>query len=132
MNPPPVLDIVGLFVFIAAILFSHEVAAVVGPYMVIVIAATIGGSFALARRDKTTRTAAVWFFGRVVGLAVLLTVGLAAAANAYRPDLSPRVLVAPIALLVGFIGDDWPKLLGKVVRVIYGALDLVRGKGGNP
>ncbi|OUL98536.1 hypothetical protein [Variovorax sp. JS1663] len=131
MNQPPVVDIVGLFVFIAAILFSHEVAAVVGPYMVIVIASTIGASFALARRDRTTRTAAIWFFTRVVGLAVLLTVGFAAIASAYRPDLSPRVTVAPIALMVGFIGDDWPKLLSKCMRVIYGALDLVRGKGGS-
>jgi len=130
MNQPPVVDIVGLFVFIAAAMFSHEVAAIVGPYMVIIIASTSGASFALARRDKTTRTAAVWYFTRVVGLAVLLTVGFAAVANAYRPDLTPRVLVAPIALLIGFVGDDWPKLLGKVVRAIFSAIDLVRGKGG--
>lgn len=130
MNQPPVVDIVGLFVFIAAILFSHEVAAVVGPYLVIVIAATIGASFAVARREKSTRASALFFFARVVGLAVLLTVGSAVVVNAYRPDLSPRVLVAPIALLIGFIGDSWPVLLGKVVKVMYGALDLFR-KGGS-
>jgi hypothetical protein len=130
MNQPPVLDIVGLFVFIAAILFSPDVAGVIGPYMVIMIASAIGASFALARRDKSTRTAALWFFSRVVGLAVLLTVGFAAVANAYRPDLSPRVLLAPIALLIGFIADDWPKLLSKCVQVLYRALDLFRGKDG--
>ena len=126
----PVVDIVGLFVFIAAIFFSADVAAVAGPYLVIVIAAAIGGSFAVARRDKTTRASAVFFFARVVGLAVLLTVGVAASVSAYRPDLTPRVVIAPIALLIGFIGDDWGMLLGKITRVIYGALDLVRGKGG--
>lgn len=125
----PVVDIVGLFVFIAAILFSNDVAAVVGPYLVITIAATIGASFAVARRERSTRISALFFFARVVGLAILLTVGFAAVASAYRPDLSPRVLVAPISLLIGFVGDDWPKLLGRVMKVVYGALDLFR-KGG--
>jgi hypothetical protein len=132
MNQPPVVDIVGLFVFIAAILFSSEVAAVVGPYLVIVIAATIGASFAVARRERSTRASALFFFVRVVGLAVLLTVGFAAVASAYRPDLSPRVLVAPIALLIGFIGDEWGSVLGKAVRILYSAMDLFRGKGGTP
>lgn len=125
------VDIVGLFVFAATILFSHEVAAVVGPYLVIMIAATVGGSFAVVRREKSTRLSALLFFARVVGLAVLLTVGFAAVVTAFRPDLSPRVLVAPIALVIGFIGDEWPKLLSRVVRVIYGAMDLFR-KGGTP
>ena len=128
MNQQPVLDIVGLFVFIAALIFSSEVAAVVGPYMVIVVAATLGASFKVARREKTTRTSAVLFFLRVVGMAVILTVALALVLNSYRPDLSPRVTVAPIALLIGFI--DWPWALSKIVRGMFAALDLARGKGG--
>lgn len=131
MSQQSITDIVGLCIFLAALLFSNEAAAVLGPYMVIVIASSIGASFALSRREKTTRAAALWFFTRVNGLAVLLTVGLAAAASTYQPGLHERVLLAPIALLVGFIGDDWPRLLSKVVRVLYGALDLVRGKGGS-
>jgi hypothetical protein len=126
------MDIVGLLVFVAALVFSPDVAGVVGPYLVIVIASAVGASFAVARRDKSTRLSAVFFFSRVVGLAVLLTVGLAAMVNAYRPDLTPRLVIAPIALLVGFVGDDWPKFLSKIVGVFYSALDLVRGKGGAP
>lgn len=128
MNQPPIADIVGLAVFIAALLFSSEVAAVVGPYMVIVVAATLGASFKVARRDKSTRTSAVLFFLRVVGMAVVLTVGIAVALNAYRPDLSPRVTVAPIALLIGYI--DWPWALTKIVKAIFASIDLARGKGG--
>lgn len=127
MNQQPLADIVALAVLIAAAVFSHAVAEVVGPYLVIVVASAIGASFALARREKSTRGRALWFFTRVVGLAVLLTVGLAAAASAYRPDLSPRVLLAPIALLIGFIGDGWPRLLAKLVQMLYGLLDLARG-----
>jgi len=128
MNQQPVLDIVGLFVFIAALIFSSEVASVVGPYMVIVVGATLGASFKVARREKTTRTSAVLFFLRVVGMAVFLTVVLALILNSYRPDLSPRVTVAPIAILIGFI--DWPWALTKIIRGMFAALDLARGKGG--
>ena len=129
MSQQPIADIFGVAVLIAALLFSSEVAAVVGPYMVIVVAATLGASFKVARREKTTRTSAVLFFLRVVGMAVLFTSGLAAALNAYRPELSPRVTVAPIALLIGFV--DWPWALGKVVELGFAALQRIfGGKGG--
>lgn len=123
-QPPVIVDIVSLFVFIAAILFSNDVAAVLGPYLVIIIAATIGASFKVARKEKTSRTEALFFFSRVVGLAVILTAGFAWAANLYRPDIPVRVLIAPIALMIGYV--DWPHLLTKVVGLIYGALDLLR------
>ena len=128
MPEKTITDIVGLFVFLAALIFSREVAGVVGPYLVIMIASSIGASFALARREKTARTSAVWFFFRQVGLAVLLTGTCAALVNTYRPDLLPRVTIAPIALLIGFA--DWPWVLGKVQRFVIGSLDLLRGKGG--
>lgn len=130
MNQQPLADIVALAVIIAAAVFSRAVAEVVGPYLVIVVASAIGASFALARREKSTRGRALWFFTRVVGLAVLLTVGAAAAVSAVRPDLAPRTLLAPIALLIGFIGDGWPRLLARAVQMLYGLLDLARGQGG--
>lgn len=130
MNQQPLADIVALAILIAAAVFSRAVAEVVGPYLVIVVASAIGASFALARREKSTRGRALWFFTRVVGLAVLLTVGAAAAVSAVRPDLAPRTLLAPIALLIGFIGDGWPRLLARTVQMLYGLLDLARGQGG--
>ncbi|RYF70864.1 MAG: hypothetical protein EOO22_13565 [Comamonadaceae bacterium] len=107
-------------------MFSAEVANVVGPYMAIVIASAIGASFALRRREKASRLSALWFFGRVVGLAVVLTVALAFAASWKWPGLHERVLLAPIALMVGFIGDDWPALLSKIMRGIFSVVDLMR------
>ena len=126
----PIPDVIGLFVFLATLLFSQEVAAVVGPYMVIVIAASIGGSFALARREpEESRLHAVWFFFRVVGLAVLMTAGIAYAVSVWHPEFSPRLTVAPIALVLGYI--EWPTLLAKIVRGVFAAIDLTRDKG-NP
>lgn len=127
MTQQPVADVVGLFTLIAAVAFSNEVAAVVGPYMVIVIASAIGASFALARRQKSTRGAALFFFLRVVGLAVVLTVGAATMASSYRPDLQERLLLAPIALVVGFIGDGWPVVLRKALSLFWAAVDTARG-----
>lgn len=131
MNQPSITDVVGLFVLIAAALFSSEVAAVVGPYMVIVVASSIGASFALARRDKSTRTSAVLFFARVCGLAVLITAAASAGVAAYHPNLSERVLIAPLAFLIGLAGDNWPEIAFWAGRKVNALVDvLIKLKGG--
>jgi hypothetical protein len=92
----------------------------------------VGASFATKRREKTTRLGALFYFLRVAGLAVLVTVSIASAASSYYDNLTERVLITPVALIVGAVGDDWPKLLQKIVRVFFSAIDLARGKGGTP
>ena len=125
------IDIVSVCVLIATAIFAPDVAIIVGPYIVIVLASTIGASFALARRERSTRVSAALFFLRISGLAVVLTVGLATWANSYRPDLHERLLLAPIALAMGFVGDDWMFVLRWVLRR-YGALiDLLAKIKGN-
>jgi len=129
-----VTDIVGLFVFIAALMFSADVAQVVGPYMVIITASAIGASFSLKRRDKTTRTSAIWFFARVCGLAALLTVGISTLVAGYYASLSERALLAPVAFILGLIGDDYPALALWVGRKINAWIDAVirfRSGGGH-
>jgi len=123
-----VLDAVGFGIFIASWVYAPSVAAVVGPYIVIVLASVIGASFALKRREKTTRLVAIWYFLRVAGLAVLITVSLAGIVSSYYSSLTERVLITPVALMIGAIGDDWPKLLRAIVRFIFRAVDLARGK----
>ena len=130
VNSPPVTDIVALCVVVAATLFSNEAAEIIGPYVVIIVASTIGASFSLARRDKDARTGAIWFFARLVGLAILLTVGLAAWASKRWPATNERILLAPIALVIGFIGPDWPRLLRRFVKFVFAAIDLLRDRGG--
>lgn len=119
MSQQPLADIVGVFIFIAALLFSADVANLIGPYMVILIASTVGASFALGRRDKTTRGAAIFFFVRLNFLAMLFTVAIAALINTARPDMPSRYLVAPIALLIGFAGDDWPSILRRISEMFW-------------
>ena len=133
MNTQPlsITDIVGLCVFIATLLFSVEVAQVVGPYLVIIAASAIGASFSLKRREKSTRTSAIFFFVRVCGLAALLTVGVSTMVAGYHPSLSERVLIAPVAFIVGFVGDDWPAIAWWAIAKISAFVDvLIKLKGG--
>ena len=110
MNQPSILDVVGAAVFVLAYIFSREVASVVGPYIVIVAASAIGSSFALVRREKTTRLAAFGYFSRVAGLAIILTVIAATWISSYNESLTIRALIAPVAFMIGFVGDDLPVL----------------------
>jgi len=107
MNQGSITDVIGLFVLISTAIFSAEVSAVIGPYVAIFVTAAIGASFSLARRDKTTRVSALWFFLRVCGLAVVVAGGAAAILAKFNPVLSERALLEPVAFAIGLVGDDW-------------------------
>lgn len=131
MTTSSLTDAVGLSIVIAAAAFSPEVAVVVGPYVLIAAASVIGASFALARRPPSSRWGAALFFGRVVGLATLLTVFVSVWLSGRYPDFSERALLAPVALLIGFV--DWPSLLGAAVKgifaVVFKTIDSFRSGG---
>jgi len=114
-TPPPShasLDPVSVVTALAAAL-GLPLANVIGPYAVIVVAALTGGATALGRRAETTRIGATLFLARVVGTAVLLTAAAAELATVYWPSLAgySQWLLAPIALVIGWIGDDWRGVL---------------------
>jgi uncharacterized membrane protein YiaA len=130
VNQSGVTDVVGLFVFFSTIMFGREAAAIIGPYVVIVVTAAVGASFSLIRREKATRTNAVFFFLRVCGLATMVTVGLSALLAGAHPSLTERALLAPIAFLIGLVGDNWPEVIGWFARRSGRLLDvLVRMRG---
>lgn len=130
MATTSITDAVGLSIIIASAAFSPAVAEVVGPYVLIATASVIGASFALARRATSTRWGAIFYFLRIVGMATLLTSGAAAYAAAKYPSLTERALLAPVALLIGFVGHDWPKLLKLTVSGIFRTIDNFRSKDG--
>lgn len=131
MSQPSITDIVGLCVFLATLFFSADVANVVGPYMAIVTAAAIGGSFALIRRDKSSRRSALFFYFRVCGVATIGTVVVSIVLAGYHPQLTERVLLAPVAFVIGLIGDDWPSLYRAGAQKLSALLDiLIKLKGG--
>ena len=124
-------DFAAVVTFLAALVFSDDVAAIVGPYITIMAAASIGASFALARRTVGTRADGRMFFVRTVGLALMLTVALSQALAAYYPAFTERVALVPIALMLGYGGDEMPKLFAASWRKILSMVDVLR-KGPPP
>jgi len=105
------LDPVSLFIALAGTVFGPTLAQVIGPYAVIILAATTGASWALGRRESDVRLSAAWYFLRINATAVLLTVSAATLAGQWLRLQDHTWLLAPIGLLVGGIGDDWPRMV---------------------
>lgn len=133
-QPSSVLDAVGFFVFVAAWIFSADVAAAVGPYMLIIAAAAVGASFALIRQEKTTRLRAVGYFARVCGVAVILGAACAYGIAQLHPGLTERSLLAPVSFAIGLVGNDWGALAlwaGRKASAFIDVLIKLKGGGGN-
>lgn len=135
MTDRPIPDVVALATLIGGALFSAAVAEVVGPYMVILMMSAIGASFSVKRREKSGRVSALLFFLRICCFAVGATVGISVLLAGWHPSLSERALLAPVAFVLGLIGDDWPAIgnwAGGKLNNLADAYIRSRDKGGNP
>lgn len=109
MSTPQQLDPVSAAITIAGFVVSPELAELVGPYAVILLAATTGAGWSLGRRRPGPRGSAVAYFLKLNATAVLLTVALATLVTKAWPQFDGlNWMLAPIGLLVGGVGDDWP------------------------
>lgn len=127
------VDPISVTVALATVVFAPEIAHVVGPYLVILFASTIGASFALAARPSTTRMNAALFFFRVNGLSVLLTYSIASIVHSQYPLDDLRSWFAAVAFILGFIGDRWPTLMMWAASKVSKLVDILikmRGDGG--
>lgn len=107
---PQQLDPVSVAIALASVLFGPALASIIGPYAVIIISSTVGAAWALGRREPGPRLGAVWYFLRLNATAVLITVGLAGVTGRWLGVDDHSWLLAPIALMVGGVGDDWPRV----------------------
>jgi hypothetical protein len=103
-------DVMQLFVIMVASIFGPSMAAIIGPYILIAFAAATGAGWSLGRREPKGKASALFYFVRVVFTAVLLTVGISKIAAGFIPSVEADWLVAPVALIIGLIGDDWYKI----------------------
>lgn len=120
-------------VALLALLLGPAVAKIVGPYAIIIIGASTGAAWALSRRDPRSRLNAFWFFVRLNVTALLLSVPLAMLARHWGAPVDPQWLIVPIAILIGGVGDDWPKVGRFVVermgRLVDRKIDNVGSNG---
>lgn len=105
------IDPVSVAILIAGILVSPQLAEVIGPYAIIAIAASTGAAWSLGRHESTTRLAAAGYMVKINLTALLLTVGIAEFVGWMWPSFQGhKWILAPIALMVGAIGNDWPNV----------------------
>lgn len=125
--PPPqsAADAMGLAVFLASRVYAPEVAAIIGPLILLVLAAVVGASFALASRPKTTRASAMFYFVRQVGLSVLLTGGAVNVITSFQPGLTERIVLVPVAVLLAAV-SDWGTVLRRVQSILWSLVDMWR------
>lgn len=102
------LDPVNVMVALLTAALGPTLAKVVGPYAVIIIAASTGAGWALSRREMRGRLSAATFYARINFTALLITVSAAEIAQKFGAPFDTRWLLTPIALLIGGVGDDWP------------------------
>lgn len=114
------LDPTHVAVTIASAVLAPALAEVVGPYAIIFVASSIGASWALGRQATMSRLKALLFFLRINATAAIITVFLAdflAKQLGYISGSGEDLwLIAPIALVIGGVGDDWPTLIQWVVK----------------
>lgn len=104
------VDPITAAVAIASILFGPTMSAIIGPYAVIIVSSTVGASWALGRRPTASKFGAAWFFLRINMTACLLTVLLARFIGQYIGAEEHSWLLAPTAMFIGGVGDDWPRI----------------------
>lgn len=119
------LDPVSVLITLAALFFSPQVAAIVGPYAVIWVGSTLGAYYALGTREVTSRSQGVKFFLVANAWALLLTVPAAYFLKPYiSATLDERWIFGPAALLIGLFWERLPKWALSFVRSKIG-----RGEG---
>ena len=114
----PPYDIVALMALFGGMLFSNpQLAQAMAPYATIFFAALIGTMWSLSRRPSDVtpghRMRGVFFMFRVVGAALIATLPVAVWVAPKVGIDQDRYLVAPIAFIIGAVGDasDWRILL---------------------
>ena len=114
------LDPTHVAVTVASTVLAPALAEVVGLYAMIFVASTIGASWALGRQATMTRLKALLFFLRINSTAAIVTVFIAdflAKQLGYASGTGEGLwLIAPIALVIGGVGDDWPTLIHWVLK----------------
>lgn len=125
------LDPVIAVTALVALLTGNELAQVVGPYAVILLGATTGAGWSLGRQEVMSRAASLLYFAKMNFTALLVTVPLAAMATEVFKLQDQDWLLVPISLLVGGIGNDWPRvgrwIINRLGRLIERRIDGVSG-----
>ena len=104
------LDPAAALTVILASVFGQQMSAVIGPYAVIILAATTGAGWGLGRHPPMTSAQGAWYFLKLNCTALLVTVPIASGVQSLLGWQDANWLLVPVALLVGGVGNSWPKV----------------------
>lgn len=119
MTPPNTtpLDPVAAATAIFTVMFGPHMAYYVGPYAVILMGASVGTAWSLGRREPvTSNNSAFNYFLLMCATALIFTVPLAEWLGAKLGSADSQWLFGPVAMLIGGVGSDWPRLLQWIGR----------------
>lgn len=118
MNGQNNTDVVQLFVVLAAAIFGPSMSEIIGPYILIICAAVTGAAWSLGRKKPQGKYNAWAYFLRIAFTAILLTVAISKLFIHFIPALKEEWLIAPVALIIGLIGDDWYPIGNWIIGVL--------------
>lgn len=126
------LNLASVLAALFAVHASPYAAAALGAYAAIILAAVAGSGWALTRSTKPrTGGKAALFVVLLVATSTVVTVGVAEMVHSYWQSVSSTDLVAPLALAISAVGDDWPRLVRGTLRVLVRWRLGVNPKGGS-
>ncbi|AXY83378.1 hypothetical protein [Acidovorax phage ACPWH] len=93
-----------------ALIFGSELSAIIGPYAVIILAASCGAAWGLGRCGPMTKPEGAWYFLKLNLTALLVTVPISSGVQYLLGWQEANWLLVPVGLLVGGVGNSWPKV----------------------
>ncbi len=125
------LDPVAVAVAIVGSLLGPELAEFIGPYAVIFIASSTGAAWALGRTDPMDNwRKIVMYFTRINLTSMLVAVPLAMMGIRWFGLEEANWLLVPVSLIVGGIGDDWPRVGRWIIDRLARLIENRAGVGG--
>ena len=121
MPPQHNLNPIDAVIGALALIISPAAAAAIGPYTAIMLASTAGAAWSIGRRAPEKRAPALWYFFKLNTTAFVAAGGIAFGIERWVGADTRVWTVAPIALIIGAVGDDWDKVLTKIFNVVLRA-----------
>lgn len=122
------LDPIEVARLVAGVFLSQQLAAIVGPYAIIILAAVAGAAARLGNRkpgpgpDDPKPINPFLFFFLALLFALLLTVPVAAMVASWNEKLETQWLITPVAAFLAYVADRIPSLASSVFDAVREAV----------
>lgn len=110
------LDPIAPFAWLAGILVGSASAQTLGPWLMVITLCTSTAFVSLGRREPDQKPSGVFYILAVNAIALGCTSILSWLIASQIDAIEERALYAPVALAIGYIGLDWPKVIPYLIE----------------